>query len=202
MMTCPYYALAYEYDSYNPRVMRCTMCYDRIIEGKEPGCAEACPMGAIIYGKRSDLVQLARDRIAKHPDRYLPHVFGEHEFGGTSWMVLAGTSLDNLGLGSLQNASHTSLPELTKSFLSVVPLVLVMWPGLLLGFYAFTRRRNEVSEAEARAMVVEALMKADEETKQKMAKAAERAGKEKERAVAQAVKKALEEQAQKEGSDD
>jgi Fe-S-cluster-containing dehydrogenase component len=202
MMTCPYYALAYEYDSYNPRVMRCTMCYERIIEGEVPGCAEACPMGAITYGRRSDLLQLARDRIAKRPEKYVAHVFGEHEFGGTSWLVLAGTSLSDLGLGSLENASHTALPELTKSFLSVVPLVLTMWPGLLLGFYAFTKRRNEVSESEARARVVEALMKADEDTKKKLAAAAEKAGKDKERAVAQAVKKALEEQAAKEGSDE
>jgi Fe-S-cluster-containing dehydrogenase component len=202
MMTCPYYALAYEYNSNNPRVMRCTMCYQRIIEGKVPGCAEACPMGAITYGKRSELLQLARDRIAKHPGKYVEHVFGEHEFGGTSWLVLAGTSLGDLGLGSLENVSHTALPELTKSFLSIVPLVLTMWPGLLLGFYAFTKRRNEVSESEARARVIEALAKADEETKKKLAAAVERAGKDKERAVAQAVKKALEEQAAKEGSDE
>jgi len=202
MMTCPYYALAYEYNSPNPRVMRCTMCYSRIIEGQVPGCAEACPMGAISFGKRSDLLQLARDRIAKHPGRYLEHVFGEYEFGGTSWLLLTGTSISNLGLGSLENASHTALPELTKSFLSVVPLVLTMWPGLLLGFYAFTKRRNEVSEEEARARVVEAIMNADEETKKKLAAAAERAGKDKERAVAQAIKKALEEQAAKEASDE
>lgn len=202
MTTCPYYALAYEYDSVNPRVMRCTMCYPRIIEGKAPGCAEVCPMGAIVFGKRSDLLHLARDRMAKYPGRYVEHVFGEHEFGGTSWLLLAGTSKSNLGLGSFENVSHTPLPELTKSFLSVVPLVLTMWPGLLLGFYAFTKRRNEVGESEARARVVEALMNADEETKKKLAAAAERAGKDKERAVAQAVKKALEEQAAKEGSDE
>ena len=129
-------------------------------------------------------------------------MFGEYEFGGTSWMLLTGTPIRNLGLGSLENVSHTALPELTKSFLSVVPLVLTMWPGLLLGFYAFTKRKTEVSEAEARARVVEALMQADEETKKKLAAAAERAGKDKERAVTQAVKKALEEQAAKEGSDE
>jgi formate dehydrogenase iron-sulfur subunit len=202
MTTCPYYALAYEYHSANPRIMRCTMCYERIIEGKEPGCADACPMGAIVFGRRSDLLRLARDRFAKYPGKYVEHVFGEYEFGGTSWLVLAGTSKKNLGLGSFENVSHTALPELTKSFLSVVPLVLTIWPGLLLGFYAFTKRRNEVGESEARARVVEALLTADEETKKKLAAAAERAGKDKERAVAQAVKKALEEQAAMEGSNE
>lgn len=201
MTTCPYYALAYEYDSANPRVMRCTMCYTRIIEGKAPGCADACPMGAIVFGNRSDLLQLARDRIAKYPGKYVEHVFGEHEFGGTSWLLLTGTSPSNLGLASFANVSHTPLPDLTKKFLSIVPLVLTIWPGLLLGFYAFTKRRNEVGESEARARVIEALMNADEETKKKLAAAAERAGKDQERAVAQAVKKALEEQAAKERSD-
>ncbi|MCU0302947.1 MAG: 4Fe-4S dicluster domain-containing protein [Thermoanaerobaculales bacterium] len=200
MMTCPYYALAYEYESPNPRVVRCTMCYPRIVEGQVPGCAEACPMGAITYGRRSDLLHQARERIAEHPGRYVEHVFGEHEFGGTSWLLLAGTSPSRLGLASLENASHTPLPELTKSFLSVVPLVLTLWPGLLLGFYAMTKRREEVSEAEARARVVEALLSADEETKTKLAAAAARSEKDKEKAIAQAVKKALEEQAAKGGA--
>ncbi len=202
MVTCPYYALAYEYESPNPRVMRCTMCYPRIIEGKAPGCADACPMGAITYGKRSDLLKVARHRIAKHPGRYVEHIFGEYEFGGTSWLLLSGTSPSSLGLASLANASHTALPELTKSFLSIVPLVLTMWPGLLLGFYAFAKRRNEVSEEEARARVVETLMQAGEETKKKLAAAAATADKIRERAVAQAVKEALAEQAAKEASNE
>jgi hypothetical protein len=157
-------------------------------------------MGAIVFGTRSELIKLARNRIAKNPGKYVEHVFGEHEFGGTSWLLLAGTSIGNLGLSSFENVSHTPLPELTKSFLSVVPLVLTMWPGLLLGFYAFTKRRNDVSEEEARARVVEALLNADEETKKKLEAAAVRATKDKERAVAQAVKEALAEQAAKEGS--
>lgn len=198
MNVCPYLALAYEYGSNNPRVMRCTMCYPRIIEGKNPGCADACPMGAIKFGKRKDLIALARHRFQKTPDNYVEHIFGQYEFGGTSWMLLAGTSFDNLGLASLKNASHTPLPELTKSFLSVVPLVLTMWPGLLLGFYAFTKRRDRLSDERARAAVVEALMKADEETKKKLAAAAKKAGKDRERAIAQAIKKALSEQAKKE----
>ncbi len=195
MTTCPYYALAYEYESPNPRVMRCTMCYPRIMEGKAPGCAEACPMGAITYGKRRELLVLARNRIAKHPERYLPHVFGEHEFGGTSWLMLAGVPFNELGLASFDNVSHTPLPELTKSFLSIVPLVLTLWPGLLLGFYAFTKRRNEIGEEEARARVVECLMQADEATKKKLEAAAQKAEKDRERAVAAAVKDALAAQA-------
>ena len=70
--------------------MRCTMCYDRIKEGLLPGCAEACPMGAITFGERDELIEIARERIRKYPDRYINHIFGEHEFGGTSWLLLSG----------------------------------------------------------------------------------------------------------------
>ena len=197
---CPYYALAYEYDEpLTPRVMRCTMCLDRIREGLNPGCADACPMGAIVFGEREQLIEVARDRIQKHPDQYLNHIFGEHEFGGTSWLTLAGTSFGDVGL--FDDASHAPLPLTTKGILSLVPLVVSIWPGLLLGFYAFSKRRDKLSEQEAQAAVVEALMKADEETKKKLEMAAKTAEFQKKKAIAQAVKEALEEHAKKEAAD-
>jgi len=187
---CPYYALSYEYDDVvEPRVMRCTMCLPRIRDGKNPGCADACPTGAIVFGEREKLIEMARERIAKDPEKYLDHVFGEHEFGGTSWLTLAGKSFGALGLH--EGVTHTPLPELGTSFLSVVPLVITIYPGLLAGFYAFSQRKEKVSEEEAKARVVEALMKADQETKNKLEAASKRAAKDKEKAIAAAVKKAL-----------
>jgi len=189
VMACPYYALSYEYDDpVTPRVMRCTMCYPRIKEGKAPGCAEACPTGAIQFGKREDLIKVARERIRKQPDRYLDHVFGEHEFGGTSWLVLAGIPFHELDLH--EGVTHTSLPEIGTSFLSVVPLVITLYPGLLAGIYAFTKRREKLSQQERQAAVAAALEQAAADTKEKLAAAAARAAKDKEKAVAAAVKKA------------
>jgi len=189
---CPYYALSYEYDNpTSPTVQRCTMCYDRIKEGKEPGCAGACPTGAITYGPRDKLLQVARERMRKHPDRYLDHIFGEHEFGGTSWLTLAGVKPGKLDLH--EGATHTSLPEIGTGFLSIVPLVITIYPGLLAGFYAFSKRKERLAEEDARARVVEALMRADEETKKKLEAAAKKAVKDRERAIGFAVKRALKE---------
>jgi formate dehydrogenase iron-sulfur subunit len=194
---CPYYALSYEYDNVtDPKVMRCTMCYPRLKEGKQPGCADTCPTGAITFGRRDDLLKIARERFRKHPERYLDHVFGEHEFGGTSWLVLAGTSFASLGLNT--SVTHTPLPEIGTAFLGVVPLIITIYPGLLAGFYAFSKRKERLSKEEARAAVVEVLMKADGETKAKLAAAAQSATKDKEKAIAAAVKKALEEARAKE----
>ncbi len=190
VMACPYRALAYEYEEpLTPRVMRCTMCYDRIKEGLNPGCADACPQGAITYGRRADLIKVARERIHKYPERYIDHVFGEHEYGGTSWMLLAGIPFAKLGLP--EGTSHTPLPELTKGVLGTVPLVLTMWPGLLLGIYAFRMRREKISQQELESEIAATLAQADTETKEKLAAAAKKAKTAQERAVAQAIKKAL-----------
>jgi hypothetical protein len=194
-MACPYNALAYEYEEVlTPRVMRCTMCYPRIKEGQIPGCAEACPMGAITFGEREELLAVARERIRKHPDRYIDHVYGEHEFGGTSWMVLAGNPFEELDL--LPGVTHEPLPAIGTSYLSVVPLVITIYPGLLLGMYAFSKRQRAVAAEEREQAVADALSQAGEETQNKLKSAAERAAKDKERAVQAAVKKALAEQQQ------
>jgi Fe-S-cluster-containing dehydrogenase component len=189
VMACPYYALAYEYDkAFTPRVVRCTMCYPRIKQGLNPSCADACPMGAISFGRREDLLQVARDRIRKHPDRYVDYIFGEHDFGGTSWLVIGGMTPGQLGLHD--DASHMPLPELTSGFLSAVPLVLTMWPGLLLGFYAFSRRREKIVEEETAEALAAAKAAATADKQDALAKAADKAKKDQERAVQTAVTKA------------
>jgi len=148
VFACPYYALSYEYDEpLTPRVGRCTMCYPLIKEGKTPACAEACPNGAIVYGERDELIEVARQRIRKFPGRYINHIYGEHEYGGTSWLTISGLPLSEVDLP--ENATHDPLPNLTTGFLSLAPLVAAIFPGLLAGMYAFTRRR-EINDAEAR----------------------------------------------------
>jgi formate dehydrogenase iron-sulfur subunit len=190
VMACPYYALAYQYeDPLTPKVMRCTMCYDRIKDGKLPGCAEACPMGAITFGKRDELIKIARERIRKNPERYLDHIFGEHEFGGTSWMVLAGTPFGELDLD--EGVTSEPLPAIATSYLGVVPLVVTIYPGLLMGMYAFSKRHEAVAKAEREEAVANAVAATQEEGQKKIAAAADRAAKDKERAVDMAVKKAL-----------
>ncbi|MBW1880773.1 MAG: 4Fe-4S dicluster domain-containing protein [Deltaproteobacteria bacterium] len=198
VMACPYYALSYEYDNpLTPEVMRCTMCRDRILEGKLPGCAEACPNGAITFGRREDLIKLARNRIAKTPDRYLDHIFGEHEYGGTSWLVLAGTDFANIGLP--EDLPPTPLPEIGTAYLGVVPLIITIYPGLLGGIYAFTKRKDKLAKEERDQAVAEARAAAEEQTRDKLTEANKRAKRDQERAVETAVKKALAEAAKEQG---
>jgi formate dehydrogenase iron-sulfur subunit len=69
MIACPFEIPTYEYDSaFSPRVMKCTMCHPRVLEGKLPGCVESCPTEALVFGKRDDLLKIARQRITRHPE--------------------------------------------------------------------------------------------------------------------------------------
>jgi Fe-S-cluster-containing dehydrogenase component len=142
MTACPFNVPAYEYDEpFTPRVMKCTLCYPRIIEGKRPGCVEACPKEAMTFGKRDDLIKLAREKIRAHPDLYVDHIYGEHEVGGTSWLYVAGRPFEELGFRT--DLGTTPYPKLTMGFLSAVPMVLVIWPVMLTGFYRFSKSREK-----------------------------------------------------------
>ena len=122
------------------------MCFERITkEGKVPACAEMCPKGAIAFDKRSTLISLARERIREAPDKYVDHIYGEYEVGGTCWLYISPKPFAELGFPELDT---TPRPALTKAFLSAVPLVLIMWPALLMGAYAFTKRREELAKGD------------------------------------------------------
>ncbi len=148
MTACPFYVPAYEYnDPLSPEIKKCTMCYDtRVSKGGIPACVEACPMEAMTFGKRSDLLRLARKRIIEHPDRYVDYIYGEREVGGTSWLYISGVPFDKLGFAT--DLGTKPYPELTRGFLSMVPGVLVIWPALLGGFYMFTQHREQMDEEE------------------------------------------------------
>ena len=114
MVACPFEIPAYEYhDPITPRVMKCTYCYERVAEeGKLPGCVEICPVEAITFGRRSDLIDAAHQRIRKNPGRYIDHVYGETEVGGTSWMYLSGVPFEKLGFNALP---ETPMPRLAET---------------------------------------------------------------------------------------
>ncbi len=198
IMACPFNIPAYEYhEALTPRVMKCTMCYPRLKEGKLPACVEACPMEALTFGKREDLIAIARERIRKYPHRYIDHIYGEQEMGGTSWLYITGAPFEDIGLRT--DLGVTPAPELTSGALSLVPMVIGMWPVLLGGIYVITKRKEKIAQLEKTSAVEEALAKAKAEAEAKLQAEKEKAKKEKELAIEKAVKKALEEASKKGG---
>ncbi|SNQ60629.1 4Fe-4S dicluster domain-containing protein [Candidatus Methanoperedens nitratireducens] len=142
IIACPFYVPAFEYSSaFDPKIQKCFMCYqNRITKGIIPACAEACPVEAITFGKRSDLIKQAWLRIWDNPDKYIDHIYGEHEAGGTGWLYISGVPFSQLDFQ--MDIGTTSYPKYTKDFLSMVNLTLVSWPALLGGFYLASRRSH------------------------------------------------------------
>jgi formate dehydrogenase iron-sulfur subunit len=46
------------------RVWKCTLCYDRLKDDREPACAQACPTNSIQFGEVGELRERARERVA------------------------------------------------------------------------------------------------------------------------------------------
>jgi len=156
MIACPFEIPTYEYDSaFSPRVMKCTMCYPRVIKGQLPGCVEACPMEALSFGKREDMIKIAQERFRKYPDRYVDHVYGEHEMGGTSWLYISGTPFKELEMR--EDLGITPAPQLTAGALSSVPMIVGLWPVLLAGIYAVSKRKEKIAQSEREQALTSAL---------------------------------------------
>ena len=196
MMACPYKAPAYEYDEpLTPRVMKCTMCHPQIESGEltMPGCVGACPKEALVYGRRKDILKIAHARIEAFPGRYVDHVYGESEMGGTNWLYLSGVPFKEIGMR--EDLGVTSAPELTSGALAVVPMVAAVWPALLGGIWAISKRNGKVADEERKEAVKTAVAANQADNDAKLAKAKEQAEKDKKDSIEREVKKALEEAA-------
>jgi len=139
MVACPFQVPAFEYDkALQPRIMKCDFCYDRQMEGKLPACVEACPVEALTFGKKYDVLKEAHRRIAENKDRYIDYVFGEHEKGGTSWLYVANYKFSEIGFPELGSEPAPGATEplqhaLFKFFIPPVSLYAllggIMWLG-------------------------------------------------------------------------
>ncbi len=143
MVACPFDRLAYEYyNAFTPQVTKCTMCYDRIVQGKPPACVEICTAGALIFGKRSELLKIARDRIANNPGKYVNHIYGEHEVGGTSWLYISPVPFEEIGFKKL---GDTPIPEYSENYLFTVKMFEIVgsWPLVFGAFYHISRAKKK-----------------------------------------------------------
>lgn len=113
MVACPFQIPAYEYHKpLTPEVRKCTFCFERISKrGGRPGCADICPVEAITFGPRRELLKLARKKIENDPGKYLDRIYGEKEVGGTSWLYISKEPFEKLGFLDLPEEPTPHLTE-------------------------------------------------------------------------------------------
>jgi Fe-S-cluster-containing dehydrogenase component len=155
-VACPFIIPRFEWDQAFPQIRKCQLCRHRET-GKFSACAEACPVGATIYGKTVELRAEAERRLALKPGeyyeyplnhvqtgrrvrsaaaRYQPHTYGLHEVGGTQCLVLAGVPFEKIGLPKLPDAAYAAKSETIQHTLykgMIAPGVLLA--GLLFAAY-------------------------------------------------------------------
>jgi len=141
MLACPFGVPTFEWDKPIPYIRNCTMCVDRQAEGKEPACATACSTGALTFGGRDELLQEARSRIRAKPNKYVDHIYGEKEVGGTSELYLSPVRFEKLGFPTLG-------PEVISRYADVamlaVPPTIVAVGAAMGGVYWFVKRRERL----------------------------------------------------------
>jgi Fe-S-cluster-containing dehydrogenase component len=148
MVACPFYVPAYSYSSpTNPVIRKCIMCYDtRLKFGRPPACVEACPNEVMTFGHRDDLIKLGHMRIRNYPGKYVDHIYGEKEVGGTAWMYMSDVPFEQLGFNT--TLGNEPIISYVREFLSVVPMVLTIWPALFTGFYLLANRKEEAQASD------------------------------------------------------
>ena len=140
MISCPFDVPKFEANSPNPKIQKCRMCFEHLQKGEIPVCVENCLGEALLYGKRRDLIEIARTRIYAEPEKYNHHIYGEHEVGGTGVLYLASVPFEQLEFK--KDLGTTAYPEFSKGFLYAVPLILSIWPVFLLGLHKAIKGRN------------------------------------------------------------
>ena len=152
-VACAFNVPKFEWYDALPMIVKCELCRGRADPDKpgplavaNPACCEACPRGAVIYGRCDDLLREAKARLAKDPDRYNGEVYGEKEGGGTQvlYLAAAGVTFQQLGMPALPEQSPASFSE----SVSHAPYMRGLTPIALYAAMAFIIRRNKKSEAD------------------------------------------------------
>lgn len=97
MYACPFNVPNYEWEEQLPLVIKCDMCFSRLSEGQQPACAATCPTDAIRFGRYEDMLEEAHRMIAENPGKYINHVYGETENGGTATLYISPVPFEELG---------------------------------------------------------------------------------------------------------
>lgn len=91
------------------------------------------------YGNRESLIGQAQAQIKSNPGRYLDHVYGEHEVGGTSMLYISGVPFEKLGLPVL---GTEPIPRYAEAVMGFTPYTALTVAAIATGGYVLSKRRE------------------------------------------------------------
>lgn len=149
MYACPFEVPNYEWEQQLPLVVKCDMCFSRLSEGQQPACAATCPTAAIKWGKYEDMLAEAHQRITERPDKYVQHIYGETENGGTATLYISPVPFEQLGFP----IAGTSSPAFSNRLVTEgTPMVAgMMLVGLSGAYLTIKHLKEEAAKERAEA---------------------------------------------------
>ena len=171
VVACPFGIPKYQYDSPTGKIGKCELCRHRMKDGHYAACAEVCPTGATLYGKTSDLLAEAKRRLTLAPGsvttyprgrlggpdqsyegpvaKYIQHVYGEKEYGGTQVLKLSAVSFNKVGMPDLPpNASAATSETIQHTLYGGLAMPLVVLGALTVVAKKFVRPEDEAAPKE------------------------------------------------------
>src|SRR5574343_678503 len=101
------------------KAYKCSLCSDRVAVGQEPACVKTCPTGAITFGSKEDMKEVAATRIDDLKSRGYQQagLYDPQGVGGTHVMyVLHHADKPELYAGLPSNPSISALVSIWKGF--------------------------------------------------------------------------------------
>lgn len=139
---CPFGVPVYEWENPLGLIHKCQMCATRLAEGERPACIDACPNGALRFGSRRQLLAQAHGRLASNPGRYVDHIYGEHEAGGTSVLYLSPVPFADLGFPQL---GSDPIPRQAEAVMQQTPAIALTVASVVTALHLFMQRRQQAN---------------------------------------------------------
>jgi formate dehydrogenase iron-sulfur subunit len=118
------------------RVWKCTLCYDRISDGLQPACAQACPTQSIQFGPLDDLRAHAAQRVdhLRHAGVDEARLYGHDESDGVGGMGAFFLLLDDPEVYGLPPDPVSTTRQLGSMWKSAAKAAGVLVAGMLAAF--------------------------------------------------------------------
>jgi formate dehydrogenase iron-sulfur subunit len=143
MLACPFSIPKFEWNKPLPMVTKCTMCSRRVDNGDVPACVTVCPTDVMKFGNYGDLLKEAWE-IVRNDNRYIKHVYGEEEAGGTMWIYISDKPFESLGFK--MTVPKRSIPSYTSNYMHNTPVFALVWFVILSCLYFITGRRAAIKK--------------------------------------------------------
>ena len=85
--------------------------------------------------------------MAQHPGKYIDHIYGEHEVGGTSWLYISAVPFEQAGFLKLGNDAPPALTEAIQHGVFKHWIAPISWYSFLGAMYWITGRRAQLAAA-------------------------------------------------------